>query len=305
MSEDGIVSGRSNWYDSVLMNRKEMQPLPTEVTPKLDDLSSIRAVIFDIYGTLIISGSGDVGAADQSDRGDMIETAIRLAEISIGRGRLPTIDDLHQQIRLSNEARKGEDCPKPEVDIVDVWRKTLRQCGIDGFSTRACHRLAAGYESLANPTWPMPGARDCLQTLSSRGLDLGIVSNAQGFTLPLIEDLGGDFGVNSVFDSNLCVFSNRYRQAKPGPRLFDVLCKSLSKLGIKPRQAIYVGNDRLNDVWAATEAGLRTAWFAGDRRSLRDRTDDARTANLKHDVIITSLEQLPGCWSSHRTTLPT
>ena len=60
-------------------------------------------------------------------------------------------------------------------------------------------------------------------------------------------------------------------------------------------EAVYVGNDMLNDVWAASEAGLRTAWFAGDSRSCRPREDDSRCRGLVPDVVLTSLMQLPEC----------
>lgn len=285
----------AKWYDAVLRDREELKPIETEVAPKLEKISCINAFIFDVYGTLVVSGSGDVGSVDASDRGEQISAAMDAVGIEIGSGRRPTIDDLHRQIRKSNEQRKSESCPKPEVDIVDVWRRTLTDCGITVMTTEQFNRLAAEYESRANPTWPMPGATKLLSDLAGADRKLGIVSNAQGFTLPLVEDLDGHFGVDSAFDLNLCVFSCRYRQAKPGPRLFDVLCDGLQRAGIAPGEAIYVGNDRLNDVWAATQAGLRTAWFAGDRRSLRARAEDPRVASMDHDIILTQLDQLTEC----------
>ncbi|MCO8121217.1 HAD family hydrolase [Stieleria sp. TO1_6] len=291
----------SDWNGAVVRNRQPLQPITTAVSAELKRLPGIKAVIFDVYGTLLVSGSGDVGSADDSDRGDWIAAAIDACGIAVGSGRIPTMDDLRREIQRSNQQRVSPSCPKPEVDIVAVWRRTLAGCGLEDPGdpksawTATCVRLAAEYESRANPTWPMPAAVETLQKLSRMGMRLGIVSNAQGFTLPLVEDLAGRFGVDSVFDANLCVFSNRYRQAKPGPRLFDVLCDGLRRAGMSPSDAIYVGNDRLNDVWAATQAGLRTAWFAGDRRSLRDRNDDPRVAGLDQDIILTRLEQLLDC----------
>ena len=40
---------------------RPLQPIPTGVEPVLKELPGIRAVVFDVYGTLLISGSGDVG----------------------------------------------------------------------------------------------------------------------------------------------------------------------------------------------------------------------------------------------------
>ncbi|OYP37975.1 HAD family hydrolase [Rhodopirellula sp. MGV] len=283
------------WYQAVLDHRKPIAPIPTEYAAKLDRLGNVKAVIFDIYGTLIISGSGDVGSADANDRGMFLAQAINAAGIDASSGRVPTIEDLHQQIRLSNDSRRSETCTKPEVDIVEIWRATLNSCGIGCFDTESLHRLAAEYESRANPTWPMPGARALLEQLRSRGLRLGIVSNAQEFTLPLIEEIAGDFGGDSVFDLSLCVFSYRYRRAKPDACLFDVLCDRLSSLGIDPGEAVYVGNDRLNDIWCASNAGLRTAWFVGDERSCRPRESDPRMLGLDQNIVLTRLDELTTC----------
>jgi putative hydrolase of the HAD superfamily len=125
---------------------------------------------------------------------------------------------------------------------------------------------------------------------------MGIVSNAQVFTPCLVEDLlVGKSLTAGGFDLDLCIFSNRFRQAKPGPRLFDVLREGLTRRGILPHEAVYVGNDMLNDVWAASQAGLQTAWFAGDARSCRRREDDPRCRSLRPNVVLTNLVQLIEC----------
>jgi putative hydrolase of the HAD superfamily len=61
---------------------------------------------------------------------------------------------------------------------------------------------------------------------------------------------------------------------------------------VSAAETLYVGNDMLNDVWTASQCGLKTALFAGDKRSLRLREDDARCAALQPDVIVTSLSQI-------------
>ena len=51
-----------SWVEGILLHRMEMQPVETHVEPRLQKISGIKAVVFDIYGTLVISGSGDVGS---------------------------------------------------------------------------------------------------------------------------------------------------------------------------------------------------------------------------------------------------
>jgi len=61
---------------------------------------------------------------------------------------------------------------------------------------------------------------------------------------------------------------------------------------IRARQVLYVGNDRINDIWPASRTGFKTALFAGDRRSFRPREEDPRSAGVTEDVLLTSLRQL-------------
>ena len=47
-----------------------LEPRPTGASPRLPRLAGIRAVLFDIYGTLLISASGDIGlGGDRNETG--------------------------------------------------------------------------------------------------------------------------------------------------------------------------------------------------------------------------------------------
>lgn len=288
----------TNACRSVLDHRSEVKPLPSGVESKLVLLPGIKAVVFDVYGTLIVSGSGDVGSADTSDRGEHILSALMAVKLQDRLSSIPSSELLHSIIAESNRERVSGNCPKPEVDIVEVWRRVLQQSGLSMTERMVGDvvGLASNYEARANPTWPMPGAKTLLSRLKAGGIPMGIVSNAQIFTISLVEDLvTGEDLEQGGFALDLCVFSNRFRQAKPGPRLFEVLCRGLKRQGISPQEAVYVGNDMLNDVWAASQAGLRTAWFAGDARSCRPRESEPRCQGLVPDVILTNLLELLEC----------
>jgi putative hydrolase of the HAD superfamily len=53
-----------------------------------------------------------------------------------------------------------------------------------------------------------------------------------------------------------------------------------------------VGNDIFNDILPAAAEGFQTALFAGDRRSLRLRSEDARCAGVQPDLVITDWRQI-------------
>ncbi len=298
-----------DWTSAVVTRQQPMRPLPTDVKPILRRIGGIRAVVFDVYGTLLISGSGEVGTAEDPPGDASLKDPMQqvMASLGVPADVAPTHSDLRQAIAAENDARRSRQRPYPEIEIVNVWRELFRREGLISFGddsvagdsasrpgTGRLVRAADEFEALANPTWPMPGASEVLGQLSDR-FPLGIVSNAQVFTIDLIESLCGAPLMRGPFDLDLCVFSNRFRQSKPGPRLFEFLKAMLHRRGISAGETLYVGNDRLNDVWAAGQAGLKTAWFAGDRRSLRRRVGDPRCDGKKPDVVVTALTQLLDC----------
>ena len=284
----------------VVQRRSPLEPIPADIAPQLAALADVRAVIFDVYGTLLISGCGEVGSAtdqptESSTHLDPMMEALKA--ISVPQPDRLSRDDQIAAIRRHNDQARSADCPSPEVEILSVWRELMIAEGLPDVADdpRRLMTAAATFEAVANPTWPMPDAAKVIQTLAQSGFDLGIVSNAQFFTIDLVEGLTGQRLSEGPFNLDLCVFSNRYRQSKPGPRLFDVLRSMLVRRGIRADQAVYVGNDMLNDVWAAKQAGLRTAWFVGDQRSARPRDSDDRCRSLSPDVIVTHLSQLLEC----------
>ena len=282
----------------ILEKSRPLEPDPTGESADLTRLDGIRSVIFDIYGTLFISAAGDISLADETSR----EGAVREAIESVGLHLKPDAAGLsriyRKHIRAAQKDRGAEGIEYPEVEIREVWMSLLAELAgkewltgdFEGADT--IEALAMTYECSVNPVWPMPGLAETLLDLKDCGLPLGILSNAQFFTLPLfpafldeeIEALG--------FAPDLQIYSFREREGKPSRRLFEILAEKLSARGIDAGQALYVGNDMRNDIWPAQALGFRTALFAGDLRSLRWRKGDARVAEVVPDLVITDLREL-------------
>ncbi|MBS3759794.1 MAG: HAD family hydrolase, partial [Desulfobacterales bacterium] len=94
------------------------------------------------------------------------------------------------------------------------------------------------------------------------------------------------------FSPGLIFYSYQYGVAKPSRRLFQLAAGELKKMGIEEEDALYVGNDRLNDILPAKTEGFQTALFAGDKQSLRLREGDSRCTGVIPDLVITALNQL-------------
>lgn len=263
-----------------------LSPLPTSMNPGGRLAEPIQCVLFDIYGTLFISGSGDIGIAKKATpQTEKIKTLLQKFNIpkaprDLTRQLYAAIEDRHHQ--LINE---GIDYPEIEID--QIWKRILEITDLE-----QVRNFAIEYELIVNPVYPMPYLENALAFCREKNLTMGIISNAQFFT-PLLfewflnaslEDLG--------FHSELMFFSYEIQHAKPSPVLFKKAASAINAMGLKPTASLYVGNDMLNDIYPAKQLGFQTALFAGDKRSLRLRTDDSRCVNLTADLVLTDLSQL-------------
>jgi putative hydrolase of the HAD superfamily len=277
---------------------RPLNPIPTGQKSRLDILPDIRAILFDVYGTLFISASGDIGSTGEGARAQALgqtlkalgipaeaETAKRAAS-----GLVEAIVKAHQRLEAEGRAY-------PEVDIRDIFLEVLQDLWKRAWIPRRpdrelCELVALEYECRINPIWPMPGLAETLGCLKEKKFVLGIVSNAQFFTPLLFPAFLEDSLETLGFDPELCVWSYIHLEAKPSGKLFEVAAANLGRKKIPATQVLYVGNDRTNDIWPAGRVGFKTALFAGDRRSFRPREQDPRSAGAKEDVLLTRLRQL-------------
>ncbi len=289
---------------SCLERLPPLDPRPTRIPPRLNGIPDVRAILFDIYGTLLISASGDVDVAQFKEEAVLKafeEGHIEIpSEVPPQKASSRSVELFKSTIQEMHRDAKEKGIPFPEVDIVKVWQELVTRLEREGSAKSSSitdyKRCAVVFEMLCNPVYPMPGLRELLTELERADIHLGIVSNAQFFTpLTLNFFLNGTIPGGELvrpFDPKLTVYSYRYLRAKPDPYLFEVVRKQLALCGVTPGQTLYLGNDMLNDIWAASQVGFQTVLFAGDARSLRLRRDRDRIRNLSPDAVITELNQL-------------
>ncbi len=275
-----------------MIDRKEIEdyvlalsPLPTGMKPSGRLQKSVHAVLFDVYGTLFISGSGDIGTMRRQSQSQKIEKLV--GKYTLSRQPEELTEAFFERIEAVHREKRKEGIEAPEIEIDRVWMAVL---GID--DRRLARRFAVEYELIVNPVYPMPGAEKTLSGIRKKGLLLGIVSNAQFFTPWLFSWFFANPPEGLGFDSGLLFYSYRFGVAKPSPALFLAAASRLRALGLLPDQALVVGNDMRNDVAAAQKAGFQTALFAGDARSLRLREDDPDCRGTKPDLVVTELVQI-------------
>jgi putative hydrolase of the HAD superfamily len=279
---------------------RPLSPLPTAEATTIPRPIPARAVLFDVYGTLFISGSGDVGSSDAQGQADALVAALHAVGLELRGDPAQPLDVLTEVIQEHHAKARAVGIDYPEVDIIKVWEDVVNKL-VGGGRLREPPRdvnwreLAVHYEGRANPTWPMPHLLGCLARLRQGEVVLGIVSNAQYFTLELFPAYLGQTPEGLGFDPALQFYSYRFGRAKPGEFLYRLATEALSERGIAPDEVRYVGNDVLKDIQPAKSTGFHTALFAGDARSLRRREGDPRVTGVCPDFVVTDLLAVADC----------
>jgi putative hydrolase of the HAD superfamily len=136
----------------------------------------------------------------------------------------------------------------------------LTAIGRSGDVARAAEIERARFDGLAQHYALFDDALPCLQRLRERGLLLGMITNNdsahQRAKIAAV-------GLDDLFDA--IVISGEFGVAKPDPRIFAHACELL---GVRPEEALHVGDNLTADARGATAAGMRAVWLdrlRGDR----------------------------------------
>lgn len=186
-------------------------------------MARIRAVLFDIDGTLLDSNHAHAHAWLDALRGHGKDVPFDLVRSKIGKGG----DKLLMEVA--------------GIDDQSPLGKLLTERRVAVFKAHYLPDLG-----------PTPGARALVERLRSRGIARAIVTSAGADELA---DLMRQAAVANLFDE--LITSDDADHSKPDP---DLVSAALHKLGVGPREAVMIG-DTPYDIVAAARAGVSTIAF--------------------------------------------
>lgn len=263
-----------------------LSPIPTSLDQRGSLNKKIRCLLFDIYGTLFISGAGEISISkkDFKNKDDLKKL---LQQFGIKATLQAVLKNLFDAIEKSHEESRSKGIDFPEVEIDKIWMSVIKENCL----TRA-REFAVLYELIVSPVYPMPHANELFAACKKVNFPMGIISNAQFYTKYLFDWFFCSAPERLGFFSDLIFYSFKSGYAKPSVFMFNLAADKLKKMGIPADSVLYIGNDMLNDIYPAKKAGFKTALFAGDDRSLRIRKDNLKCTKINADLVITDLLQL-------------
>lgn len=202
---------------------RRSRPLPrlSSTRVSIDPMTPLKAIIFDLDGTLVDS------ARDLQDATNALLEEERLQPVDIDEIKSMIGDGAAKLVERAIVARGGDSARLPEL--------VTRFLGI--------------YEAnAARHTTAYPGVVDTLASLRRLGLPLAVVTNKPyAATIDILEALN----LRTYFEAVIGGDTLPERKPHPAPIL-----TALERLGVAPQAALMVG-DNYHDVQAARAAGVR------------------------------------------------
>ena len=167
-----------------------------------------------------------------------------------------------------------------EVAYPGVIRETLRHFGVEVSDEELDRFLEAEHEAWQPARVLGATTHAMLESLRSRGLKLGLVSNAFDPGWLLHRDLE-QMGIAERID--FAVFSSEVGKRKPHPEIFE---RALAALGAEGEESLFVGDRLFEDVRGADALGMTTVqalWFRADENP--DGAEPDHQAFTQMDVL--------------------
>jgi putative hydrolase of the HAD superfamily len=228
-------------------------------------VNGLRAVTYDCWGTLL---------QDVDSKG---ATAKRVSALQ----RFLDLNDAAAEELLSEAWAKHDDAWK-QIETFGPGRMAaycLESKGI--FDDEPIAQLTRAFEEASMETGvrPVEGARETLEALRDAGIRRALICDT-GFTPGrVVRQLLDETGLLEHLEI-LC-FSNEVGVPKPGNEIF---AKALAELGVRPPEAIHVGDLRRTDVAGAHDVGMHAARFRG--------VHDDRSGGAEAEIVLDHHRQI-------------
>ena len=211
----------------------------------------LQAVLFD-WGDTLMEFAYDP---------ELVEAGHRAGLAALGRDGLPDSDAVAAHFREHYEPLFWAPGTIDEIEYPDLVCELLGHFEVE-ISDEELDRYLEAEHAAWTPARQLGSTTlALLDSLRTRGLRLGIVSNAFDPGWLLRRDLE-EMGLVERLD--VIVFSSEVGKRKPDPSIFRA---ALEPLGASPEETIFVGDRLYEDVRGAGELGMTTVqalWFRAD-----------------------------------------
>ena len=302
-------------YADFLDTRDLVWPSPPEVTPAkakphLVKMPTVKAVTWNLYGTLLnIFGGELLWEHPQKFVMDIaLDKTVQEFKMWASMSRKPGqpsdyMGEIYRKVLADQRLAPSHGEKYPEIHANNIWEailKKLRDYKYDqafyGPVSEYCRKMAYFFHASLQGTACHEGAGAALEHVHHAGVKQGIIADAQYFSFVQLQrglraqHCGAT--VDQLFDRPLRALSYDVGGRKPSERLFKHCLTPLASMGIVPLQVLHVGTSIVRDLAPAKKLGMRTALFTGNKDALDATKEQIKDPATRPDVLLTELSQI-------------
>jgi FMN phosphatase YigB (HAD superfamily) len=215
-----------------------------------------RAILFDLFETLVRFDRNRLPEV-QLDGRVVRSTAGHLHGVLKSWAPAVTLEQLYAALLESwQDAERRRDLEHREVPAIDRFRHLFRCLTLEpgACPPAVMHRLLEAHRGALCQAADFPAHHGPLLTDLAQRYRLAVVSNFD--YSPTAVGILSDAGVAELFEA--IVVSDEIGWRKPAPQIFEA---ALTRLGLPPGDALFVGDRPEIDVIGAQRLGIDTVWI--------------------------------------------
>lgn len=284
---------------------------PAKARPHLPTLRGVRAVLWNVYGTLLAIPGGEL--LFEHPQPLIMEVALdkTIDEFKMwgSMSRKPGQPSEYMRHLYAQELmlQKSSGGPEryPEILAERIWEALIKKlfqkeyqfdAGFYGSLNEYARKVAYFFHSSLQGTAAQEGAATAIQLVQDTGRVQGLLADAQCFTTVqlnrALKAQESNLNFDAVLPSAFRVLSCEVRARKPSETLFRQAVAALAAKGIRPEETLHVGTRLVRDIAPAKKMGLRTVLYVGDKGAVEATPELLKDQHHRPDAMLTELPQI-------------
>lgn len=287
-------------------------PVPLKSRPSIKRLPGIRAVLWDIYGTLLRTPDDSFTLFPEPEIRLQVALDKTIHEFNMWNHMYrkpgpPWQSMIHQYRDYIDRATMV--APKhrgdfTEINLVAIWRSIVARLFDKEFvydtdtlgdEAQLSEKVAYFFHSSLQALEGRANAGSLMTQLREAGIQQGALADGQQFTLLQVarKTLTDDHPpLRTLLSPSLNTLSSQYGVRKPSKSLFDIAIERLDESGISPEDTLHVSSRLTDSLVPAKAAGMKTALLAVEKTGLEADPQFIKDPQTRPDRLLTDLSQI-------------
>lgn len=289
------------------------EPDPVNATPSIQPLPGIKAVLWDVYGTLLRITEGRFLLFPQEEALLQIALDKTIHEFHMWlhmyrrpgppwQSMIGLYKSTSDWLQMAGTSRKGD---FTNVDLVDVWHKIIERLfekeyqydqELMGELREYSEKVAYFFHSNLQGVEARSSAVQAMSDLCAAGVLQGLLADGQSFTLvQLLRALGMQATLPPLYElfrPETLVLSSHLGIRKPSRTLFEHAVSQLRSCGVAASEILHISCRLKTDLVPAKAVGMKTALLAAEKLGLEVETDLLKDPTTRPDRLLTDLSQV-------------